>query len=81
MSRRPSWPPWLKVLVISSGGKADCWFGGALVSEVALPRKSDPVRSVRNRLDKSAEVFFRAQRDGNSAHMWTLDKLVDVGRV
>lgn len=35
------------------------------MSEVALVRKSDPVRRARNTIDKSAEVFSRAQRDGN----------------
>lgn len=34
------------------------------MSEVALVRKSDPVRRARNTIDKSAEVFSRAQRDG-----------------
>lgn len=51
------------------------------VSEVAVLRKSDPVCSGRNTTDKSAEVFFGAQQDKNSAHMQRLDKPMQVERV
>lgn len=52
-------------------------------SEVALARKSDPVCKARNTTDKSAEVSSLSselsERWGNSAHMWMLNKLVEVG--
>lgn len=58
-------------------GRRLVWWGAhhmeETMSEVMLMRKSIPVRSVRNRADKSAAELFGAQQHENSAHVWTLD--------
>lgn len=49
-----------------------------------MARECDPVHSARNTHDKSAEVcsFVSDLSEwGNSAHMWTLNKLVKAGSI
>lgn len=46
---------------------------------MALAGEYDPVRRARNTIDKSAEVCSELSERGNSAHVWTMNKLVDVG--
>lgn len=45
-----------------------------------LVKKSDPVCTERNANDDSAEFSFFPQ-DGNSAHVWMRDKLMEAGRI
>lgn len=45
-----------------------------------LVRKSDPVCTERNATEDSAEFSF-FPRDGNSAHVWMIDKLMEAGQI
>lgn len=77
----------LAIILATMARKGAPGFGSSVetVSEVALARECDPVRSARDTIDKSAEagavVSDLSKRGGNSAHMWMLNKLVKAGSI
>lgn len=73
-----SWQPWLRRSLLVSGGGADCW---QMESEVRLVEEIGSRFALRETQLATQQNFAFFPRDGNSAHVWMIDKLREAGRI